>query len=271
MPDFCLYLPHYLSKKMESAGEISLKRELLMRATSLDLTLPSNVGRGRSLKSLVLAKTAGTSAPLTSRKILSQISFELLVGDSLSIIGKNGSGKSSLLRVLSGIFTPSSGLIDGKPKIVPLIELEGAFNGELTVSENITLLLIILGVPQERFNFIADLVLDFSELKEFASQQMRTLSTGMKARFAFALATSVPSDLILVDESLSVGDIVFSQKASSRITELQNQGKSIILVTHDLRLANKFTSKCLWLDEGKVVMYGNTKQVVKQYRKSLQH
>ena len=137
---------------MESAGEISLKRELLMRATSLDLTLPSNVGRGRSLKSLVLAKTAGTSAPLTSRKILSQISFELLVGDSLSIIGKNGSGKSSLLRVLSGIFTPSSGLIDGKPKIVPLIELEGAFNGELTVSENITLLLIILGVPQERFN-----------------------------------------------------------------------------------------------------------------------
>jgi ABC-2 type transport system ATP-binding protein len=244
-----------------------MTRHPLLELRGLSLDLPASESRNRSLKSFVLSKMRGDVIPAPRREILSNIDLKIFRGESLSVIGKNGSGKSSLLRVLSEIYSPSAGSLVGSPIRMPLIELDGAFNGELTVFENIDFLSILLGVHYKRISSIRQSVLDFSELQDFALLPMRTLSTGMKARFAFAFATSIESELIFIDESLSVGDFQFSKKATARIKELKKKGVTLVLVTHDLTLARKFTSKCLWLEDGSVKLYGNTKSVIEKYLK----
>jgi ABC-type polysaccharide/polyol phosphate transport system ATPase subunit len=245
-----------------------MKRHPLIELRNLSLDLPTSESRNRSLKNLVLSKLGGHVVPNPSRNILSNIDLKIFRGESLSVIGKNGSGKSSLLRVLSEIYSPSAGLLVGAPSRMPLIELDGAFNGELTVLENIDFLSILLGVHHKRISSIRKSALEFSELQNFASQPMRTLSTGMKARFAFAFATSIECELIFIDESLSVGDYQFSKKANARIRELKKKGVTLVLVTHDLILARRFTSKCLWLEEGSTRLYGSTKFVIGKYQNS---
>lgn len=244
-----------------------MTRHLLIELRNLSLTLPTSESRNRSLKNLVLSKIMRRVVTIPPREILSNIDLRIFRGESLSVIGNNGSGKSSLLRVLSEIYTPSAGSLVGAPTRMPLIELDGAFNGELTVLENIDFLSILLGVHYKSISSIRQSVLEFSELENFAAQPMRTLSTGMKARFAFAFATSIESELIFIDESLSVGDFQFSKKATTRIRELKKKGVTLVLVTHDLTLASKFTTKCLWLENGTIKLYGNTKSVIGKYQK----
>jgi len=243
-----------------------MKRQLLIELRGVSLDLPAHELRNKSLKSLVLSKIKGDLVPKPARRILSNIDLKIIRGESLSVIGKNGSGKSSLLRVLSDIYSPSAGILIGGASRMPLIELDGAFNGELTVLENIDFLSILLGIPYKRILPIKQSVLEFSELQTFAFQPMRTLSTGMKARFAFAFATSIESELIFIDESLSVGDSQFSKKATARIRELKRKGVTLVLVTHDLTLARRFTSKCLWLENGSKRLYGSTKLVIEKYK-----
>ncbi len=246
-----------------------MKKRVLIETRELGLALPLRIGRERSLKGLILNRSVGRQKSTIYRPILTNINLKIFSGESLSIVGRNGTGKSSLLRLLSGIFAPSVGSVNSFGTISPLIELDGAFSGELTVEENISLLLTLLEVAREKHAEISEAILEFSELRDFSFQQMRTLSTGMKARFAFAFATSFPADLILIDESLSVGDSSFSKKAISRIEEKKRQGVSIVLVTHDLQLAREITSKCLWLEEGSTVLFGRTKRVLEKYEKSL--
>ena len=125
-----------------------------------------------------------------------------------------------------------------------------------------------MGLELNSLNELKQQVLDLSELHDSAEQPMRKLSTGMRARFAFAFATSIPTSILFIDESLAVGDFVFSQKALARIAELQSQGCTLVLVTHDAELALRFTDKCLWLQNGKVARYGNTKNVIAKYLQS---
>ena len=241
-------------------------KPLLIELRDLSLTLPTSDSRNRSFKSYVLSKIKGHVETIPPQDILVNINLKIFRGESLSIIGTNGSGKSSLLRVLSEIYSPSVGSLIGTPSRMPLIELDGAFNGELTVLENIDFLSILLGIHYKSISSIRQSVLQFSELENFAAQPMRTLSTGMKARFAFAFATSIESDLLLIDESLSVGDYQFSMKAAARIRELKKKGVTLVLVTHDLTLASKFTKKCLWLENGSIKLYGNTKTIISKYQ-----
>jgi ABC-type polysaccharide/polyol phosphate transport system ATPase subunit len=223
----------------------------------------------RSIKQLAFSSFSRSGSFMASNRVLDEINLMIRSGESLAIIGPNGSGKSTLLRVISQIYSPTSGKIQGNPSIVPLIELDGAFNGELTVDENIELLAMFHNVELENISILKREVLGFSELEMHSNQPMRVLSTGMKARFAFAFATSLKSDLIAIDESLSVGDINFSQKAKRRIQNLQSEGVTLILVTHDLELAREFTTKCLWIEGGKVKAYGRTRNIVSRYSKSL--
>lgn len=244
-----------------------MTRHPLIELRNLSLTLPTSESRNRSFKNLVLSKIMGRIVNFPPREILSNIDLKIFRGESLSVIGNNGSGKSSLLRVLSEIYTPSEGSLVGSPTRMPLIELDGAFNGELTVLENIDFLSILLGVHYKKIPSIRQSVLEFSELENFATQPMRILSTGMKARFAFAFATSIESELIFIDESLSVGDLQFSKKATARIRELKKKGVTLVLVTHDMTLARKFTTKCLWLENGTIKLYGNTNFIIGKYQK----
>ena len=244
-------------------------RNTIIQLDDVCLNLRHFVQNHRSIKQLALSTFSRGGSFMASNRVLDKIDLKVSRGESLSIIGPNGSGKSTLLRVISRIYSPTSGKVHGNPSIAPLIELDGAFNGELTVDENIELLAMFHNVELEHISILKRDVLSFSELQMHSNQPMRVLSTGMKARFAFAFATSLKSDLIAIDESLSVGDINFSQKAKTKIRDLQNEGVTLILVTHDLELAREFTTKCLWIEGGKIKAYGRTKNIVSRYTKSL--
>jgi ABC-type polysaccharide/polyol phosphate transport system ATPase subunit len=254
---------------LEASRLAAMIRNTIIQLDDVCLILRNFNQSHRSIKKFALSAFSRDKHFITSNLVLDKINLKIRRGESLAIIGPNGSGKSTLLRVISRIYSPTSGTIQGNPSIVPLIELDGAFNGELTVDENIELLAMFHNVELEYITILKREVLDFSELEMHSNQPMRVLSTGMKARFAFAFATSLKSDLIAIDESLSVGDINFSQKAKAKIRGLQSEGVSLILVTHDLELAKEFTTKCLWIEGGKVKAYGGTKNIVSRYTKSL--
>jgi ABC-type polysaccharide/polyol phosphate transport system ATPase subunit len=241
----------------------------IIRLEDIGLKLKVINSGSRSIKHFLISSVKFGSFQGKNVNILQDISFAINSGESIGIIGKNGSGKSSLLRLISGIYQPTSGSIIGKPSCMPLIELDGAFNGELTVLENISLLRVLLGIEKSDLARLVSSVIETSGLEEFKNYPMRMLSTGMKARFAFALATSVERDLLLIDESLSVGDLEFAKKAKLKVESLQKNGISLVLVSHDLELISDFTKKCLWLEDGRVRSFGNTKRIINSYRATL--
>ena len=244
-----------------------MKKNKVLELTNVSLDLRQN-SHGRSIKSWFVSLFSMKSEGPGSSTILKDISLSIYSGDSLSIVGLNGSGKTTLLRVISGIYQPSKGHIFGEPTCAPLIELNGAFNPELSIVENIQQLHILLGRDLSNLEQDIEQILDWSELNEWRNKQVRLLSTGMLARLAFAIATSEDSNMLVIDESLSVGDMSFSRKALSRIDSLTKRGAALILVTHDLDLAKNQTKKCIWMKDGEIFMQGSTSKVLRKYIKS---
>ncbi len=197
---------------------------------------------------------------------LEDVSFDLTPGQTLGVVGQNGSGKSTLLQILAGIMRPTRGecLVSGK--VSALLELGSGFNPEFTGRENVFMNGAILGLDtrqmQERFQAIAD----FAEIGSFMEQPVKTYSSGMFMRLAFAVAVNVDPDILLVDEALSVGDLIFQHRCMHRMNKLRAQGKTIVLVTHDLGAVTKFCDRGLLLDQGKLLEDGSPDSVVQKYR-----
>ena len=188
------------------------------------------------------------------------ITFNLEEGDMLGIIGTNGAGKSTLLKAVSGIMHPSEGSIIRHGTIAALLELGSGFDGDLTVKENAYLRGAMLGYTRKFMDETYEQIIDFAELKEFEDRPFKQLSSGMKSRLAFSIASLVKPDILILDEVLSVGDGAFRKKSEAKMKEIINSGATTILVSHSLNQVRSMCSKILWLHKGRQITFGSDVQ-----------
>ena len=196
---------------------------------------------------------------------LDKISFEVKPGEVFGIVGTNGSGKSTLLKIISGILEPTSGTVKTNGRISPLIELGAGFDGNLTARENIFLNGAVLGYSREFIEEKFQSIVDFAELWEFLDMPIKNYSSGMVARIAFAIATVVKPDILIVDEILSVGDFLFQRKCEQRIKELMADGTTVLLVSHSIDQIRQLCNRVLWIEKGKQMRLGFTDEVCGAY------
>ena len=201
-------------------------------------------------------------------RALTDVSFSVKKGEILGIIGYNGAGKSTMLKVISGIMNPTSGYIKVEGVISPLIELGSGFDMELTARENIFLNGYILGYSKKFIKEHFYKIVEFSELEEFLDVPVKNFSSGMIARLGFAIATIVQPEILIVDEILSVGDFKFQEKSENKIKEMLASGTTVILVSHAINQIEDICTKVLWLEHGRVRGYGNTKEICEEYKNS---
>ena len=185
------------------------------------------------------------------------ITFSLEQGDMLGIIGTNGAGKSTLLKAVSGIMEPTKGWVKRRGTIAALLELASGFDGELTVRENAYLRGAMLGYTRKFMNQTYDRIIEFAELKEFENRPFKQLSSGMKSRLAFSIASMVCPDILILDEVLSVGDGAFREKSEKKMREIITGGATTILVSHTLSQVRDLCNKVLWLHKGHQIEFGD--------------
>lgn len=188
------------------------------------------------------------------------ISFSLEKGDMLGIIGSNGAGKSTLLKVVSGIMEPTRGSVKRRGNIAALLELASGFDGDLTVKENAYLRGAMLGYTRKYMDETYDQIIEFAELKDFEERPFKQLSSGMKSRLAFSIASLVQPDILILDEVLAVGDGAFRKKSEAKMKEIINSGATTILVSHSLGQVREMCNKVLWLHKGRQIEFGDDVQ-----------
>jgi len=197
------------------------------------------------------------------------VTFSLERGDLLGIIGTNGAGKSTLLKVISGIMVPTKGQAIVKGSVAALLELGAGFDGDLTVKENTYLRGAMLGYTRKFMDEKYKEIIAFAELEEFQDRPFKQLSSGMKSRLGFSIACLVKPDILILDEVLAVGDAAFRKKSEQKMMEIINSGVTTILVSHSLDQVRRMCNKVLWLDKGKQMAFGETKEVCDKYEQFL--
>jgi lipopolysaccharide transport system ATP-binding protein len=196
---------------------------------------------------------------------LKNISFEVLAGETVGIIGKNGAGKSTILGLLAGVLKPTLGEVNVHGRLAPLLQLGAGFHGELSGRENILLNGILLGMLKQEVEEQVDSIIEFSELGKFIDQPIRTYSSGMKARLGFSVAVHSKPDILLIDEVLSVGDNDFQQKCINKMMDYKINGKTIIFVSHSMRQIEQICERVILIENGKVSLNGKPEEVLPIY------
>ncbi len=196
---------------------------------------------------------------------LKDINFSIPQGTTFGIIGQNGSGKSTLLSILAGVLQPSLGKIKVSGKVAAILELGSGFHYEFTGRENVYMYGAILGFSRKEINARFDKIIDFSQLHKFIDQPLRTYSSGMQARLAFSVMVHMAADVLIIDEALAVGDVLFQMICFRRIKELQQEGKTIVYVSHDLEAMRNLCDFSILLDEGKIIKEGESGTVANYY------
>ncbi len=199
---------------------------------------------------------------------LEDISVELHKGEALGIIGRNGAGKSTILGLLAGIMQPTSGRLTVNGRISPMLELGGGFHPELTGRENIVLNGVLLGLTRSRVLDKMEQMIEFSGLGEFIDQPIKIYSTGMLARLGFSVIAHLDPEILLIDEVLAVGDVDFQQKCIAKMQEFKQKNVTMVFVSHSMGDVERICNKVLWVEDHKVKMFGDRKEVVKAYLES---
>ena len=198
---------------------------------------------------------------------VSDVSFSLEEGEILGIVGKNGSGKSTMLRAIAGIFIPDHGTIDLHGNSVSLLSIGVGFTPEISGRENILLSGMLLGFSEEQIREKMDSIIEFSELGQFIDYPVRTYSSGMYSKLAFSITASLETDIILIDEVLSVGDERFQKKSYNKMKELiSNKNRTVMIVSHNTDTLRKLCTKAMWINDGKMMSIGETQEVLSQYQ-----
>lgn len=200
---------------------------------------------------------------------LREINLAIMPGEVIGIIGKNGSGKSTLLQLICGTLTPTSGIVQINGRLAALLELGAGFNPEFTGRENIWMNAAIIGLTQQEIADRIEQIIDFSEIRHFIDQPVKTYSSGMYVRLAFSIAISVDPDILIIDEALSVGDGAFARKSFNRIMQLRDSGKTILFCSHSLFQIESLCNRAFWINQGKLIAEGDVKQVVTAYQQFL--
>ena len=197
---------------------------------------------------------------------LKDVSFHVSRGDIFGLVGLNGAGKSTLLKILAGVLRPSAGAVAVRGNIAPLIEVGAGFDPELTARENIYLNGALLGYSRAFIDEHFDEIVDFAELRDFLDMPLKNYSSGMVARIAFSIATATKPDLLIVDETLSVGDYLFQKKCEERIQSLINDAHvTVMLVSHSTEQVERMCDRAVWIEKGKMRMLGDTDEVLRAY------
>ena len=199
---------------------------------------------------------------------LKDVSFDVFQGDALGLVGLNGSGKSTMLKVIAGVLKPTKGSVSIGGTVAPLIELGAGFDMDLTARENVFLNGALLGYSREEMERHYQNIVDFSELDNFMDVPVKNFSSGMVSRLAFAIATIGTPDILIVDEVLSVGDFRFQQKCESRIRSMMEGGTTVLFVSHSIDQVRQLCNKVVWLEHGELKMYGDVKEVCDIYSQS---
>lgn len=200
---------------------------------------------------------------------LRDVSFEIRSGEALGIIGHNGSGKSTLLKCMAGILRPNAGTITVHRRMSALLELGAGFHPDLTGRDNIFLNAAILGMARQEIARRFDAIVEFSGLEQFIDTPVKTYSSGMYVRLAFAVAINVDPEMLLIDEILAVGDVSFQQKCMEKFVEFREESRTLVLVTHDLGSIRNFCDRVIWLDHGKIVEEGDPTELVDRYTEAM--
>ena len=194
------------------------------------------------------------------------VSFDVEKGEIVGLVGKNGSGKSTLLRSIAGIFAPDSGIIDTHGNSVSLLSIGVGFQNELTGRDNIFLSGLLMGFSKERIQEKYDEIVEFSELGDFIESPVKTYSSGMHSKLAFSITAILETDIVLVDEILSVGDRKFKKKSYAKMQELiSSEERTVIIVSHSSDTIKNLCTRVIWLNDGKIVANGETNEILEQY------
>ena len=220
-----------------------------------------------SLKDLLIKKIKFQSCSFDEFWALNNISFSVDKGESCALIGANGSGKSTMLKIISGILTPTKGSVEVNGSIAPLIELGAGFDYELTGRENIFLNGAILGYSKKLMLEKYDEIIDFSELRDFIDVPVKNYSSGMIARLGFSIATMVKPEILVVDEILAVGDQAFQDKCHKRLEDMMNSGTTVLLVSHSAADIKRICQKAVWIDKSNLRFVGNVDEALQLYDK----
>lgn len=199
------------------------------------------------------------------QQVLDNVSFEIKKGEFFGIVGRNGSGKSTLLKLLAEIYTPDTGTITVNGKLTPFIELGVGFNPELTGRENVFLNGALLGFNRKEMEAMYQDVVDFAELEKFMDQKLKNYSSGMQVRLAFSIAIRAESDILLLDEVLAVGDVIFQKKCFEYFKTLKKEKKTVVLVSHDSNILEEYCDSGILLEKGNIRSTGKIKKLVREY------
>ncbi len=239
----------------------------VIEVTNVDLNYVIRHGRASTIKEAAISAIKRINLDITVNA-LKDINFTVDLGEVLAIVGHNGAGKSTLLKILSRVLPPTQGVVKVNGSVAPMLELGAGFNPELSGEENILLFGVLLGNSTKDMESKSIEIADWAGLTDHIKLPLRTYSSGMVARLAFAVATFQKSDVLIIDEILGVGDADFQKKSRTRILDLIGDGGATILVSHDLSAVEELATKVLWLDHGRQVALGPTQEVLDAYRQT---
>ena len=236
---------------------------------SVTLKYYKNQSNIRNIKDFFLEKKSSITSIVNNKfTALDNINLDLRQNDKLGIVGSNGAGKSSLLKIISRIHKPDEGTVSVNAKVVSLLELGAGFMPELTGRENIQLYCSILGMTKEKIKSIEKEIINFSEIPDFIDTHIKYYSSGMLVRLAFSIVSHIDFDALILDEIFAGGDIGFIEKSSKKLDEMIDKSKILIIVSHDMEHIRKYCNKVLWLYEGKIKLIGPPEEVIKKFEQS---
>lgn len=246
----------------------NIDREVMINIENLTMEFKVSKDKIDTLKEYVIRTLKRNKKPKKKIRVLDDISFKIYKGERMGILGFNGAGKSTLLKILAGIYKPTYGTIETYGKIAPLLELGAGFDKNYTGENNIYLNGAFLSMTKDFIDAKYDEIVEFSELGEYIKYPVKNYSSGMRAKLGFSIATLVEPDILIVDEILSVGDIKFRKKSSEKIQSMMSEGVTVLLVSHSIEQIRSICDRCIWLENGKIVMEGEAGEVCNAYVES---
>lgn len=243
----------------------TLDDNVAIRVENVSMEFKFSKDKVNTLKEYAIRTFKRNKKKAKTIRVLDDITFEIKRGEKLGILGFNGAGKSTLLKIISGIYEPTEGSVTINGKIAPLLELSAGFDKNYTGRDNIYLNGAFLSMEKEYIDEKLDEIIEYSELGEYIDVPVKNYSKGMKAKLGFSIATLIEPDILIIDEILAVGDIKFRKKSGEKINEMMSEGVTVLLVSHSINSVRRICDRCIWIDEGKLIMEGPADEVCDAY------
>ena len=255
-------------RKKEKDSTPTMDKEVAIEVTDLVMEFKITKDKIDTLKEYVIRTLKRNKKEKQKIRILDGITFKVHKGERMGVLGFNGAGKSTLLRIISGIYEPTEGSVKINGKVAPLLAITAGFDKNYTGKNNIFLNGAYLSMEENYLKEKYDEIVEFSELGEFINYPVKNYSKGMQSKLGFSVATAIKPDILILDEVLGVGDIKFKRKSSAKIKSMMKDGVTVLLVSHSIGQIKKICDRCIWIEDGKIVMEGEAKEVCEAYVKS---